>query len=284
MGTNQHYPVLLKEAIEQLHVKKSAKYIDATVGTGGHAREILERGGRLLGIDMDDAMLAFARKNLSQYGESVQLVRGNFSDVAQIAEDNAFVPCDGVLADLGISSVHYDGAKRGFSFGDKDAVLDMRLETNDVVVTAKDLLNLLSRKQLINLFEPFVGFGGTRKLVGQIVERRKVEHFETVGDFLDVVEESGISGGKLNPATKPFMALRIRVNSELENLAEFLPAAFRILAPKGRLVVISFHSLEDRIVKRFMKANSGSLIVPSREEVRDNPRSRSAKMRVIEKK
>lgn len=264
-----HESVLLKEAVDALGVQKGEKYIDATCGTGGHTEEILARGGRALGIEADPKMLKIAEERLN---EACPVVLGNFRDIGKIAREHGFEEVAGVLFDLGVSSIHFDEDGRGFSFRSPDAPLDMRLNPKVQGVTAADLLNSLPESHLARLFE-------SRSLASKIVRVRKLSKFEKVADLLEVVGQD--KRGKIHPATKAFMSLRIAVNSEYQNLEEALPQAFELLKKGGRLVVISFHSGEDRIVKRFMK--DSRVILPTKEEVGRNPRARSAKMRVLAK-
>jgi 16S rRNA (cytosine1402-N4)-methyltransferase len=273
-----HESVLLKESIDSLHIQKGGKYIDATLGGGGHTLEIVKRDGRVLGIEADPKMLAVAKRRTS--GSRPVLVLGNFRDIASIAKANGFEKVLGVLFDLGISSVHLDSDDRGFSFRNEDVPLDMRLDQSRQGVTASDLLNSLNTGQLTLLFE-------SKRIAEAIVAERRLKPFEKVSDFLGLF---GPKTGKIHPATKAFMMLRIAVNSEYENLEVALSGAFDLLLSSGKLVVISFHSGEDRIVKRLFRefgesgrARVEKLILPTLAEVKANPRSRSAKMRVLTK-
>jgi 16S rRNA (cytosine1402-N4)-methyltransferase len=277
-----HQPVMAREVIEKLHVKRLARYIDATVGTGGHAAEIMGRGGVVLGIDADFRMLEIARKNLGE--DKVTLVGGNFRDIDRLAAENGFDKVDGILFDLGISSVHLDSDERGFSFRKLDAPLDMRLDPERQNVSAADLLNSLREDQLRELFS-VTGVGG---LARKVVEQRKAGPIRTVGDFIALMGEG--RHGKLHPATKAFLALRIAVNSELISLKEALPKAYELLEPGGRMAVISFHSGEDSIVKRAFGefeekgfGKSEGLVRPLPGEIEKNPRARSAVMRIFRK-
>lgn len=289
-----HEPVLIDQVIEGLHLKNQARYIDATVGGGGHAAEIIEKGGIVLGIDIDEKMLAMAKRRLEKVysQESFKLVQANFRKIDEIAKREGFAPADGIIFDLGVSSAHFNSANRGFSFQEEGALLDMKLSPNSQGVSAADLLNILRPDQLKQGFEKVMGKVESDKLVKAIIKQRRQSPFKTVGDFLKVTRVLR-KKGKLHPATKAFLALRIKVNSELENLREGLPKAFSILKPGARLLVISFHSLEDVIVKTFFKemakANLAYIlskrpIRASSVEVRNNSRSRSAKLRILEKK
>ncbi len=287
-----HIPVLLKETIDLLGVQEGGKYIDATLGLGGHGSEILGQGGQMLGIELDRESLKEAGRRLRDeelLGKAV-LVRGNFKDIREIARVRGFVPCDGVLFDLGMSSWQLEHSGRGFSF-QRDEPLDMRMD-EDLAVTAADLLNGLSRDELAKLFQRYGEEQSARRIASAVVCARSLGPLESTGDLVRVIE--GVKGrrGKIHPATKVFQALRIAVNDEIANLRSALPQAFEILVAGGRLAVISFHSLEDREVKRFFKSlelrKVGSVVTakpvrPSVGELVENPRARSAKLRVVEK-
>lgn len=293
-----HRPVLLKEAIHLLHVKNQARYIDATVGAGGHSVEIVKRGGIVLGLDKDPQALRFAQENLEEaclaLNSNVQsfkyftLVQSSFRDILRIAQKTGFYPASGIIFDLGISSLQIDSPVRGFSFRHLDSKLDMRMDTGSGGVTAADLVNGLREDQLKDLFSVTISKAGSAKLARRIVEKRRNRKIVTVGDFLELV---GVASRKrIHPATLAFMALRIAVNNELDDLKLGLPSAFDCLKAGGRMVVISFHSGEDRIVKDFVKKHQTELkvltdgpIKPSEAEVKQNPRSRSAKLRAIKK-
>jgi len=255
-----HKAVLLAEVIDYLHIdlKKAVRYIDATLGAGGHSKAMLEAGEKVvvLGIEVDPKMIEIARKNLG--GDKIIYVQGNFRDIDEIAESAGFEAVDGVLADLGISSVHLDTDDRGFSFKDPGRDLDMRLDPKIQGVSASGLLNALRLEQLRAMFEPVMDWGLANKLSREIVRARENKKFETVGDLLNVTAILP-RDLKINPATTAFMALRIAVNSEIVNLKEFMPKAFELLAVGGRLVIISFHSIEDGAVKEFIndKVNRG---------------------------
>jgi len=307
-----HEPVMIREVVEALHIENPARittysvaggqahYIDATLGMGGHSQAIICLGGSVLGIEADEESLELAKKNLSEtcptpegnLRGSKTLVHGNFRDVKQIAGRFGFNQVEGILLDLGISSYHLASHERGFSFQDPKAPLDMRLSRGNQGVRASDLLKVLNLNQLTEVFGTVLPRNLAFSLVKKIVKRRKLKEIESVGDFLDVIGEDFKVKPKLHPATLPFLALRIAVNSELENLRAFLPQSVELLKPKGRLVIISFHSIEDRIVKTFFreceKQKTASLptkkpIIPSEDEINKNPKSRSAKLRVLEK-
>lgn len=281
-----HEPVLLKETCENLHIKAGEKYIDATLGAGGHTREILKLGGEVLGIDQDKSMIEIAYDNLKDIKEacpSFKLVYGNFKDIDLLAHENGFYPVAGILMDLGVSSFHFDDRERGFSFRFPDAELDMRLDKS-LGVKASDLLNVLPEVELTNLLE-------SRGIAKRIIEKRKQKPFKFVADLLEIFPKKTF--GKVHPATKAFMDLRIAVNMELSVVTEAIPKALSLLKSGGVLAVISFHSGEDAIVKKifsdFSEGGGFELVtkkplVPKKPEVENNPKSRSAKLRVIKKK
>lgn len=323
--TRLHEPVLKNEVIEILglekfaHLKKQCRFIDATLGLGGHTREIIKKGGEVLGIEADPEMLKIAKERLeralgatcpsepeacparyqtvpgfypSQTQGSFKLVHGNFRKIDEIARQEGFENVEGIIFDLGVSSPQLTSEDRGFSFRNPSACLDMRLDKISQALTAADLIASLSEKQLIELFRIVLDIYLARKISKQVTIMRKHARIETVGDFLGVISCVLPREGRLHPATKAFLALRIAVNSELTNLKEALPMTFELLVSGGRLLVISFHSKEDVIVKDFYKTmekkSRGHIITkkpirPSSEEIIKNPRARSAKMRVLEK-
>jgi len=294
--SDYHVPVLLEEAISYLKVKKGGKYIDATLGDGGHTLEILRLGGEVLGIDVDSDSIGRVGKRLEVGGwkleNEIKLVRGNFKDIDKIASDCGFTEVDGILYDLGMSRFQLEGSGRGFSF-QKDEPLDMRADPK-LTVRALDLVNGLTENELDALFNKLGEEKFSRRFAGAISSRRRVKRIENTSDLKEIIRKSlprGYRRGKLDPATKVFQALRMAVNSETSNLKESLPRAVRLLKPHGRLVVISFHSLEDRIIKNYInterpKGDIRSLtkkpITPTEEEISRNPWARSAKMRVVE--
>ncbi len=290
-----HKSVLITEVLEAFgllnaHLNHQARFIDATVGAGGHTLEIIKRGGEVLGIDMDNEMLEIAEERLTKEG-LYKLVLGNFKDIKSIAEREHFTEVDGILFDLGISAIQLTSDIRGFSFNSPGNLLDMRINTS-VGPTASDLLNVLRADQLKDLFSKVLKDNESKRIALEIVEFRKDSPVKTIGNFLTICEKVFKKQGNIHPATRAFLALRMAVNSELENLKEALPDAFSLLKNKGRLVVISFHSGEDAIVKDFIKgqkelkkgiAVNKKPIVPKEKEIRDNPKSRSAKLRILEK-
>lgn len=290
---NYHETVMVEEAIEGLHINTGSKYIDATLGNGGHTIEILKRGGKVLGIDMDLGMIEITEERIgkTEYKKDFVAIQGNFKDIDLIAKENDWQPVSGILFDLGVTNLHLKDLERGFSFENEDALLDMRIDPIGNAIKGSDLLNLLREDQLINLFSEVLSPGASRWLAKKVVEFRKAKAISTVGDFLEICRDLKIEKTRINIATLPFLALRMAVNSELDNLKEVLLKAYSLLVSGGRLVIISFHSGEDVIVKDFYKKmeKSGAKIVtlkpvkPSSEEILTNRRARSAKIRIIEK-
>lgn len=267
---------MVKEVIKSLHINKSSQIIDATLGTGGHSQAIINLGGKVLGIERDPKILAIAKDRLKETGK---FVLENFTNIDKIAKENNFSKVTGILLDLGVSNIHLKEDNRGFSFSDSSQALDMRLKPNSQGVKASDLLNVLDKTQLTNLFAKIVNFANAKKIAERIVNVRPIT---TVGE-LNLCLEDLPHKRSLNPATLPMLALRIAVNSELENLEEVLPKAFNLLENGGRLLVITFHSGEERIVKDFFKGK-GEVVLPSQEEIFNNQKSRSAKLYILEKK
>lgn len=287
-----HVSVLLDEVIDVLNIKNNKRFVDATLGAAGHTVEIAKKGGFVLGIDMDSEMLDIAKKrlNLTCPDALVTLIQGNFRDIDVICEAHDFVPVDGIIMDLGISSVHFDSLKRGFSFKNPKAPLDMRL-SKSLGIKAADLLNGLREDQLFSLFVDYLDYKEAKNLVKKIIEKRKLRPFSTVGSFLEILPENARGSKEINSATLPMMALRIAVNSELDSLNESLPKALNILDKNGVLAIISFHSGEDKIVKKIFdnwkregKGDDFGPIIPSEEEIEKNKRARSAKLRYFIKK
>ncbi|MGB2855527.1 MAG: 16S rRNA (cytosine(1402)-N(4))-methyltransferase RsmH [Dehalococcoidia bacterium] len=300
-----HEPVMLEECISALQVQRGGRYIDCTVGGGGHAAAILEEsspGGRLIGIDADPHAIRVARGKLKPYGKDAILVNENFKYLENICTRHGFSPVNGVLFDLGMSSLQLEEAGRGFSFR-QDSPLDMRFSDRQDL-TAADIVNTYPEVELAQLLHRYGEEQRNRQIARCIVERRPLE---TTQELVRVVEQAvGGTRGRIHPATKTFQALRIAVNHELENLELALEQAVNLLGNGGRIVVISFHSLEDRLVKGFfrreaqwcicppgmpacicghtprLKVLSKKVFRPSPVEVQTNPRSRSARMRVAE--
>ena len=285
-----HIPVLKKEVLEYLDPKANENFIDCTVGEAGHAKEILERikpNGKVLGIDMDLKMIeSIAVK------DRLILICDNYSNLKNIIEKHEFYPVSGILIDLGMSSWHVDDSKKGFSFL-KDEPLDMRYGNNNL--TAEMIVNEYSKEELENILKNYGEERYAERIAGNIFEKRKIRRIKTTFDLVEIIKQSiplKFQRGRTNPATRVFQAIRIAVNDELNSIEKTLPTAIEVLAPGGRLAVISFHSLEDRIVKNCFKEQSGlkrieiltkKPIIPNEEEIKSNSRSRSAKLRVIKK-
>ncbi len=292
-----HKSVLPKEVIEYLRPLPGENFIDCTLGQGGHSFSILDLtgpSGLVLGIDWDkDSLQRFCAQHPDLKGQRLVIANGNFSQIKAIAEKSGLSPINGILMDIGLSSWHFEESGRGFGFT-KNEELDMRYDT-DVKESAKDLLNRLDQKEIENILREF----GEERFAGSIARRivadRRKKPFQTTLDLVETIKKSvptRYHNHRPHFATRTFQALRIAVNHELDNLKTALPEAFEILAPGGRLVVISFHSLEDRIVKnrfRELKASANAIILtkkpitPGEEELTVNPRSRSAKLRAIMK-
>lgn len=300
-----HRPVLYKEIIHALQPHSGGLYLDATVGAGGHASGILEASapsGRLLGLDLDPAAIALAQERLSPFGDRAVLVQDSYTRLEEHLDRLGWGRVDGIVIDLGVSSMQLDTAERGFSFRD-DAPLDMRFDPRQGV-TAADLVNRLTAKELADILFRYGEEKRSRAIARAIVRRRPL----TTTAQLAAVVASVVPGGRVHPATRTFQALRIATNRELEALEEVLPAAIRALKPGGRLAVIAFHSLEDRIVKRYFRRESRDCICPPEQpvcncrhhavlhevnrkpirpqqvEVDANPRSRSSRLRVAQKR
>ncbi|KKU23052.1 16S rRNA (cytosine(1402)-N(4))-methyltransferase [Candidatus Woesebacteria bacterium RIFOXYB1_FULL_47_31] len=296
---NYHEPVLVDEMTSALAPLQQARIIDATLGTAGHSLELVKAGADVLGIDSDREMLKEAEERLeeacptpNQNGlGSLKLTHGNFKDVDAIASREDFSEVDGVLFDLGVSNLQLMGEKRGFSFGYPEAPLDMRIDPNSEGVMASDLLNGLRADQLTVLFSKVLTTSQSRFLVSRVVEQREKKPFETVQDFLRIAKRLKTKKD-LNPATLPFLALRMAVNSELENLKEALPKAVGCLKKGGKILVITFHSGEEKIVLDFFhqcrEEGTGKILTsvsirPGEEEISKNPRARSAELWILQK-
>jgi len=285
-----HQPVLCREVIDLLRPRPGGVYVDATLGLGGHSEQIVRLGGRVVGIEWDDDAASQAAERL---GPSATIVRESYANLPSILESLNLAVVDGILLDLGVSSLQFDTASRGFSF-QREGPLDMRMSPQ-IPRTAKELIQGSGERELEWIFREYGEEPRARKIAGAIVRARG----ETGGDILestralgDFVERLLGRHGRTHPATRVFQALRIAVNGELDNLKKFLGVFDKYLGSGGRCAVISFHSLEDRLVKRDFKAKAaagGMRIVTKkpvraeRAEVLENPRSRSAKLRVIEK-
>ncbi len=292
--SNYHKPVLLEKTIDLLQIKPGKKYIDATLGGGGHTERILGHGAVVLGIDIDQDALDYVSQHINN--KNLVLAKGNFVDLEKIAHLNGFEKVWGILFDLGVSSHQIDSPDRGFSFL-KNGPLDMRMD-KDLSLTAEYLVNVLGKGELYELFNRLGQESHASAISRAIVSARRVKAIKTTDELLEVIKKaygyredlSDFDKNKIGQ--KVFQALRIAVNNELENIEKALPQAVSLLESGGRIVVISFHSLEDRIVKKifreFERQNLGKAvtqkpIVPDDKEMRQNSRSKSSKLRVFEK-
>jgi 16S rRNA (cytosine1402-N4)-methyltransferase len=305
MNDLQHTPVLYKEIIHALQPKNSGCYIDGTVGAGGHARGVLEAcapDGRLLGLDLDPQALALARENLAPYSRRVVLIQASYISLPEAMRDLGWDLVDGILLDLGVSSMQMDTPDRGFSF-QYEAPLDMRFNP-DSGVSAAEMINSLSESDITDLLFKYGEEPRAKRIAKMIVQARPIE---TTTQLAQIAKQVYPGYSRVHPATRTFQALRIAVNDELKSVEIVLPKAAEALRPGGRLAVISFHSLEDRIVKKFirqesvdqtnqpyepvfeverkaiLKEISRKPITPDDAAIKENPRARSAKLRVAEK-
>lgn len=285
--SDYHTPVLITEVIKALEIAKGKKYIDATLGGAGHTEEILKRGGTVLGIDTDTDAIDEAKQRLQEY-TGYTLVQGNFRDIGTIAKEHEFLHIDGILFDLGVSSHQLDTPERGFSYRFTDAPLDLRL-SQEYGDTAAQLVNQATEDELYECIATYGEEQLARPIARALCSARSIKKIEKVQDVVRIIEELAGSREHATPIlSRVFQALRIAVNDELKSLKSALEQSKDILKPEGRLVVISFHSLEDRIVKQYMRSNGWEAItkhpiVPSEREVYENKRSRSAKLRIAKK-
>ncbi len=308
-----HVPVLLEECIRGLNIKPGGTYIDGTVGGAGHAAEILarlDREGTLLGIDRDGCAVEAAGKRLEALGARARVIveKGNFSDIKQVCEKHGIGEADGILLDLGVSSYQLEEEERGFSY-QRDALLDMRMDES-AELTAETVINEYPEERLARVIREYGEEKWAARIASFITERRKRKRIRTTGELVDIIKAAIPAGARRSgphPAKRTFQAVRIEVNDELGHLRKAIAPAAEMLAKGGRLCIITFHSLEDRIVKEeFLKLTKrctcppelpvcvcgkvpvGRIvnrkpILPSREEVENNPRARSAKLRILEK-
>lgn len=306
----KHIPVLLNECIENLNIKPDGIYVDGTLGLGGHSEQILKRldTGRLIGIDRDESAIRRTGERLAQYADKMTLVHGNFCDVSQILDELGIDAVDGMLFDLGVSSPQLDEAERGFSYM-SDAPLDMRMD-NTSALTAYTVVNDWSEAELARILRDFGEERYARRIASRIVERRNAKPIETTIELVDVIRSAMPAAAlreKQHPAKRSFQAIRIAVNDELGAVDKMMKTAPDRLKTGGRLCVISFHSLEDRIVKTGIAARENGCtcpreapicvcgfkqtlrsvyrkpILPDEDELNFNPRARSAKLRVAER-
>jgi 16S rRNA (cytosine1402-N4)-methyltransferase len=306
-----HRPVLLTEAIELLGAHRGGLFVDGTLGLGGHSEAILEasKDARVIGIDRDREALEMATRRLEQYGSRFRGVHANFREIARVVEESGERDVNGVLVDLGVSSLQFDTVERGFSFR-HDAPLDMRMDAGGEEETAAELLARLPEEEIARIIFEYGEERRSRRISRWIVERReRGEEIKTTRELAELVARAvGYKKtDKVHPATRTFQALRIAVNRELEGLSEFIETAIDLLQPDGRFVAISFHSLEDRIVKQTLRRLAGQCecsprapvcscgarraveiltrrpLAPGEEEISENPRARSAKLRACRK-
>ncbi|MGP1432698.1 MAG: 16S rRNA (cytosine(1402)-N(4))-methyltransferase RsmH [Catonella sp.] len=305
----KHIPIMLNQVIDGLDIKPDGTYVDGTLGGGGHSYEIAKRltaGGRLIGIDQDEAAIKAATARLSEFTDRVIIVRSNYAQMVSVLESMGIGQVDGILLDLGVSSYQLDTAERGFSYME-DAPLDMRMDTRQEK-TAKDIVNNYSQAELTKIIRDYGEDKFAAKIAAQIVKFRETKPIETTGELADIIKSAipvkfRLTGG--HPAKRTFQAIRIELNRELGVLEESIEGMIDLLSDKGRMAVITFHSLEDRIVKSaFKKAespctcppnfpicvcgnkskgfvNSRKPIVPADEEMERNPRSKSSKLRIF---
>ena len=306
-----HYSVLLDECIDGLNVKSDGIYVDCTAGGGGHSSKILEKlnkNGLLVCIDKDEEALKVCRERLK--GDNVRFVHSDFKRIAEVLDSLGLEGVDGILADLGVSSYQIDNRERGFSYMAADAPLDMRMDTSQRL-TAQEIVNTYGERQLFDIILDYGEESFAKSIARNIVAERQKHSIETCGQLVEIIDKSiPYSSRKKgsHPAKRTFQALRIEVNKELDGLDEFITSAANLLNPQGRLAVITFHSLEDRIVKRSFNdlvtdcvcppnlpicvcnhRAKGSLvnkkpILPTEKELQENSRSQSAKLRIFEKK
>ncbi|HET9479633.1 MAG TPA: 16S rRNA (cytosine(1402)-N(4))-methyltransferase RsmH [Pyrinomonadaceae bacterium] len=301
-----HRPVLLKETLQFLVLERGGLFIDCTVGLGGHSEAILQASERtrVIAMDLDPSALAYSRKRLATYGERFRAYQANFRELADVLSRAGERDPDGILVDLGVSSLQFDSPERGFSFR-FDAPLDMRMNPT-IGATAADLLQQLPESEIARIIFEFGEERHSRRIARRLVERRELGNPVTTTTELADLVMAAVGGGKrqqIHPATRTFQALRIAVNNELEGLGDFVELAVDLLAPDGRFVGISFHSLEDRILKQALRRLSGHCqcpprlpvcscgareavevltrrpVAPSAREIEENPRARSAKLR-----
>ena len=306
-----HYSVLLNETVDGLNIKENGIYVDCTLGGAGHSNAILKRlgdGGKLIGIDQDSYALEKAAERLSVYADKAMLLKGNFADAAELLKNAGVEHIDGVVADLGVSSFQLDNADRGFSYM-QDAPLDMRMDSS-APVSAYNIVNEYDEKELARIIDMYGEERFARKIASNICKARADKPIETTFELSEIIKNSIPAKNRKDgphPAKRTFQAIRIEVNAELDVIDKMIGGLFPMLNEGGRMAIITFHSLEDRIVKHSFleytkgcecppdfpvcvcgKKASGAVItkkpiLPSDEELEENPRSRSAKLRIIEK-
>ena len=307
-----HKSVLLDETIESLDIKPDGIYVDGTLGGGGHASEVCRRlgdKGRFIGIDQDAAAIAAASERLKEFGDKVTIVRSNYENIDEVLKELGISQVDGIYLDLGVSSYQLDTAERGFTYREDDAPLDMRMDQRNEM-TAKDIVNTYSESELFHIIKNYGEDRFAKNIAKHIVRARQEKEIETTGELIEIIKAAipakvRATGG--HPAKRTFQAIRIELNKELEVLENSIDKMTDLLAPGGRLSIITFHSLEDRIVKNRFRINENPCtcppdfpvcmcgkkskgrvvtrkpILPSEEELSENKRSKSAKLRVFEK-
>jgi len=289
-----HTAVLKKEVLQHLNPQANENFVDCTIGEGGHAEEILLKtkpGGKLLGIDLDPKQIVSGHWLEAHFQDRVILVNDSYSHLQEILDKKIFQPVNGILLDLGMSSVQLEGTEKGFTFK-IDQGLDMRYNDQAGYLTAEKIVNEWPEEKLEKIIKEYGEEKFSKKIAKEIVESRKRGRIRTTFQLIEVIKNATppqYQRGKIHYATRTFQALRITVNDELENLKKVLPQAIESLVPDGRLAIISFHSLEDRIVKNFFleEVKKGKIkiltkkpIIASSAEIKENPRARSAKLRV----
>lgn len=311
--TFKHYSVLLEETIDSLKIKPDGIYVDGTLGGGGHASEAAKRlgeGGRLIGIDQDADAIKAAGERLKEFGDKVTIVRSNYEGIAEVLSDLGIEKVDGIYLDLGVSSYQLDTAERGFTYREENAPLDMRMDQRKTEI-AKDIVNNYSEMELFHIIRDYGEDRFAKNIAKHIVQARQEKEIETTGELNEIIRAAipakvRATGG--HPSKRTYQAIRIELNQELRVLEDSIDRMIDLLAPGGRLSIITFHSLEDRIVKnRFRiaenpctcppefpvcmcgKKSKGRVItrkpiLPTEEELAENSRSKSAKLRVFEKK
>ena len=300
-----HLPVLKDEICQAMGEIKDRIIIDATLGGGGHTKALLELGAKVIGIDCDEEAIEWNQRNLGEFSDHVKFIHGNFKDLSSLLEEENIKKVDGIIADIGVSSRQFDNPQRGFSFA-KSGPLDMRMDQRNQL-NAGIIVNTQSEKELADIFFFYGGERAGRKIAKAIVREREKRSFKTTLDLADFIGKIVPRAGKIHPATRSFQALRIAVNSELNALKAFLEQSTERLSSNGKLAVVTFHSLEARIVKQFFKERSQEFIDfpnwvkpkrnpqyclkrvtkkpvrASQEELKINRRARSAELRVVEK-
>lgn len=294
-----HESVLLQPALDGLKLTKGDVFVDATLGEAGHSTEVCRRHGndiRIIGIDLDTSSIDRAKNRVEQAGCDMTALHGNFKDIKQLLESAGIEGVTKILFDLGWSTVQFDQTGRGFSYKyDEPLLMTLDPTPDEDALTAREILNTWDEENIEAIIRGYGEERFARRIARAIVERREVDPIETTFQLVDIIKSATPIWSHwkgTHPARRTFQALRITVNDELEVLKEALESSFSILAPGGRIAVISFHSLEDRIVKRFMRAKASTgdgvlikrkAIIPTDEEIEKNPKSRSAKLRIIEK-